>query len=35
MQTIQILALGKCKESYLRDACREYESGCPGFVSYR
>ena len=25
MQTIQILALGKCKESYLRDACREYE----------
>ena len=25
MQTIQILALGKCKESYLRDACGEYE----------
>lgn len=25
MQTIQILALGKCKETYLRDACREYE----------
>ncbi len=25
MQTIQILALGKCKEAYLRDACREYE----------
>lgn len=25
MQTIQILALGKCKEPYLREACREYE----------
>ncbi len=25
MQTIQILALGKCKEGYLREACREYE----------
>ena len=25
MQTIQIIALGKCKESYLRDACKEYE----------
>ena len=25
MQTIQILALGKCKESYLREACKEYE----------
>lgn len=25
MQTIQILALGKCKEPYLQDACREYE----------
>lgn len=25
MQTIQIIALGKCKESYLREACREYE----------
>lgn len=25
MQTIQILALGKCKESYLREACQEYE----------
>ena len=25
MQTVQILALGKCKEGYLREACREYE----------
>ena len=25
MQTIQILALGKCKENYLRQACEEYE----------
>lgn len=25
MQIIQILALGKCKEGYLREACREYE----------
>lgn len=25
MQTIQIIALGKCKESYLREACKEYE----------
>lgn len=25
MQTIQILALGKCKEPYLREACGEYE----------
>lgn len=25
MQTIQILAMGKCKEGYLREACREYE----------
>ncbi len=25
MQTIQIVALGKCKETYLRDACKEYE----------
>lgn len=25
MQTIQILALGKCKEGYFREACREYE----------
>ncbi len=25
MQTVQILALGKCKEAYLREACKEYE----------
>lgn len=25
MQTIQILALGKCKEDYLRKGCAEYE----------
>ncbi len=25
MQSIQILALGRCKEPYLRDACQEYE----------
>ena len=25
MQTIQIIALGKCKESYLQEACKEYE----------
>ncbi len=25
MQMIQILALGKCKEPYLRQACQEYE----------
>ncbi len=25
MQTVQILALGKCKEDYLRKGCQEYE----------
>ena len=35
MQTIQILALGKCKESYFGMRAGNTKSGCPGFVSYR
>lgn len=35
MQTIQIIAYGKLKEKYLRDACAEYEKRLSRFCSFQ
>ena len=35
MMTIQILAYGKLKEKYLRDACAEYEKRLSRYCTYR
>ena len=35
MQSINIICLGRLKESYLRDACKEYEKRLGGFCTLK
>ena len=35
MQTVNIICLGRLKESYLRDACKEYEKRLKGYCALK
>ena len=35
MQTVNIICLGRLKESYLRDACKEYEKRLKGYCTLK